>query len=208
MLEIPQERLSQLEALKLEHGSHPDREDGMCVMEAVAWLAGEDHSDAPSCVSPVIRRFLIALNDRYQEEDRQRLKVLIPLVVGTVNPALEEQRRWMLVDWALRTAAPDWLRHLGMTSEADTLAALPEITSREVYNTHRPAIRAIGDAAWARRREAFAAVRAKVAAAVREQLGPNHPRAEAAEAEAEAAEAEEAEGEQGAPLIPQRTLHW
>jgi hypothetical protein len=39
----------------LSHGSHDRREDGMCLMEAVAFLAGERHSDRgatqrPPCV--------------------------------------------------------------------------------------------------------------------------------------------------------------
>jgi hypothetical protein len=35
--------------LILKQGSHTAREYGMCAMEAVAWLAGEPHSDTPTC---------------------------------------------------------------------------------------------------------------------------------------------------------------
>ena len=40
-----------LDGIVLDKGAHDTREDGVCVMEAVAWYAGEDHSDAPACVS-------------------------------------------------------------------------------------------------------------------------------------------------------------
>jgi len=35
------ERLKQIEALALSSGSHEDFEHGMCVMEAVSFVAGE-----------------------------------------------------------------------------------------------------------------------------------------------------------------------
>ena len=38
----------------LAHGAHDSPADGLCAMEAAAWLAGEPHSDHPACVSPVI----------------------------------------------------------------------------------------------------------------------------------------------------------
>ena len=43
-----------LDAITLARGAHDRRTDGVCVMEAVAWRAGEDHSDRPECASPVI----------------------------------------------------------------------------------------------------------------------------------------------------------
>jgi len=43
-----------LDAITLASGAHDRRTDGVCVMEAVAWWAGEDHSDRPECASPVI----------------------------------------------------------------------------------------------------------------------------------------------------------
>jgi len=43
----------QIETVVLAQGSHPDK-DAMCVMEAVAYVAGEDWSDHPQCAAPVI----------------------------------------------------------------------------------------------------------------------------------------------------------
>jgi hypothetical protein len=42
-----------LETLTLAHGAHDRREQGVCLMEAVAWWAGKEHTDHPPCVSPV-----------------------------------------------------------------------------------------------------------------------------------------------------------
>ena len=54
-----------------------------CVMEAVAYVAGEEWSDHPECASTVISAFLRSWNDSLSDEDRQMLKPLIPKLVGT-----------------------------------------------------------------------------------------------------------------------------
>lgn len=51
-----------LDTLQLAFGGH-DPGDDMCVMEAVAYLAGEPWSDRPECASPVIGAFLRSWND-------------------------------------------------------------------------------------------------------------------------------------------------
>jgi hypothetical protein len=43
----------------LRHGSHESPQDGLCAMEWVAYLAGEKHSDYPSCVDLALRGFAI-----------------------------------------------------------------------------------------------------------------------------------------------------
>lgn len=40
----------------LRHGSHESPQDGLCAMEWVAYLAGEKHSDYPSCVDLALQR--------------------------------------------------------------------------------------------------------------------------------------------------------
>ena len=66
-------------------GSYELRQQGVCLMEAVAWYAGENHSDMPACVSPVLRRYGMSLNDRLPAERRQELKAFIPRLVGTAG---------------------------------------------------------------------------------------------------------------------------
>ena len=40
--------------LLLANGGHKSADDGMCLMEAVAYVAGEPHSDSPACASPIL----------------------------------------------------------------------------------------------------------------------------------------------------------
>ena len=45
--------LSELaEIIRLDKGAHSTPQDGVCVNELTAWIAGERHSDHPECASP------------------------------------------------------------------------------------------------------------------------------------------------------------
>ena len=71
-------RTLDLDSLTLLTGSHgPNDAQRMCVMEAVAYVAGEDWSDHPACASPVIGAFLRSWNDTLNNEDRQQFKPYI-----------------------------------------------------------------------------------------------------------------------------------
>lgn len=95
------ERLTRLETIELLSGGHPP-DDGLCVMEAVAWLAGETHSDHPTCACPVISGFLRRLNDRLPDDLRQQLKPLIPRLIGSrsTDRAVVLRRAHLAADWA------------------------------------------------------------------------------------------------------------
>ena len=117
---ILQDRMAQIEALSLSSGSHADFERGACVMEAVAYVAGEPWSDAPSCACPVITNFCVSWNDALPNDaDRDRLlKPLIPLIVGTRSTReVEERRSYLALDWLIRVYTPKWM---------DTVPALHE----------------------------------------------------------------------------------
>jgi len=62
-----------LTTLTLLSGSHARRAQGVCAMEAVAWLAGEPHSDAPACTALPLRKFVIGTNDWMTGEERRLL---------------------------------------------------------------------------------------------------------------------------------------
>src|SRR4051812_46460937 len=47
------DRLLALSEIHLQHGSHSSVSDGMCAMEAAAWIAGEPHSDHPELPPPM-----------------------------------------------------------------------------------------------------------------------------------------------------------
>lgn len=71
-----------LSEIILVPGSHSNRSYGVCAMEAVAWLAGEEHSDTPECVNLYVRSVIILLNDRGGDHERDKLKYYLPHVIG------------------------------------------------------------------------------------------------------------------------------
>ena len=73
-----------LDRVELVGGSIGDPGQGrMCLMSLVAFLAGEGHSDAPGCASPVVQAFAVAVNDHMPRAARQRLKPFAPRIIGT-----------------------------------------------------------------------------------------------------------------------------
>lgn len=110
-VQIIEERLKKVMGLNIKAGAHSPNST-FCVMEAVAFVAGESWSDHPECVCPVIATFLRSWNDGLPNDaERDRLlKSLIPLVVNTRNEALEEKRSLLCADWLVRVHTPAWLR--------------------------------------------------------------------------------------------------
>ena len=152
----------ELETITLESGGHATREEGVCAMEAVAWLAGEPHSDAPECASPVIAAFLRSWNDALPtDEGRQRLLLpLLPLAVDTrADDDTELWRSYMALDWLVRVHTVAWLRLAGLGDHAEALSGLAEITGPATMEKALPALNTAwsaagaaagdaGDAAW------------------------------------------------------------
>jgi hypothetical protein len=100
----------------------------MCVMEAVAYLAGEPWGDRPRCASSVIGALLRALNDAAPEDSRQALKAAVPWVVGTsADSAMEVMRSWMVMDWHVRTVPAAWLTLANCHADAAALAGAGEV---------------------------------------------------------------------------------
>ena len=100
--------------LVLLNGSHDKESFGreMCVMESVAYVAGEEHTDRPACACPVISAFLRSWNDSIRD-DAHRTELLapfIPRLVGTVSTAeVARMRADLALDWLTRVNTPAWL---------------------------------------------------------------------------------------------------
>ena len=154
------ERLAQI--ARLYKGAH-NPNGKMCAMEAAAFVAGEKWSDHPNCTCPVIGAFMRSWNDGI-EDDAERTALLLPLIpkiVGTRgSKKLEQRRATMAADWLIRTHTVAWLRLAKLDKQADTLAALPEITDFAQFPSLMPALEAVrhdaaaawdaaGAAAWA-----------------------------------------------------------
>ncbi len=130
-----------LESLALSAGPHAEDSGEFCVMEAAAHTAGEDWSDRPSSVSPLVGEILRSLNDAMCDGDRQTLKQVIHILPGSRGDgALEAARAWMAMDWHCRRWASTWLRQVGCADEGEALAKTGVIVDAE---TLRAALRAL-----------------------------------------------------------------
>ncbi len=118
-VEILPDRLSRFLAevhLRRGVGAGANGKIDVCAMQAAEWLVGGiGDTDAPDCVDPVIRRFMIRLNDAcgtrsynyYKDEWRDELKPYVVRSINTRSGASTIHRRaFMCADWILRTIAP------------------------------------------------------------------------------------------------------
>ena len=145
-----------VETLTLLHGAHSSRKDGVCLLEAVAWAAGEKHSDKPACVCPVLAEFGRTWNDQLTDDLRQRLKPFVSRLVGTKgSEALERRRSLLALDWLIRTYVPAWLRLAGHAEEAEALERAGEIVDDETALAVATAVRAADAKATAARNAAW-----------------------------------------------------
>jgi hypothetical protein len=158
-----------LNTLTIASGGHASLDDGACVMEAVAYVAGERWSDHPQCASRVISAFLRAWNDAMNDEDRQQLKPLVPRLVGTAaSDEVELRRSWMALDWYCRVSAPTWLRLAGLNDIAVAIEATEPIVDSASATRAQGALAQAPSEADAARAAAWAAARDAARAAARD----------------------------------------
>ena len=151
---------SQLADLHLEKGGHASPINGMCFMEAVAYLTGEPHSDRPECVSPVLGSWGREVNDAMPTDRRQELKAFIPEMVGTAGDGKDEARGFMCADFAVRVIAPMALGAAGLSDHATKLRELPEIVDKKTATVAAAAAYRASAAAYPAAYAAAAAYRA------------------------------------------------
>ena len=138
-----------LKDITLKSGNHARRGmKSVCLMEAVAWFAGEKHTDHPECVSPVLAAFGRTWNDGMRSDaEREQLKQYIPLLVGTKSmPEVEEERAWLATDWLARVCAPVWLRLAKLDSHAEALLRLEPLVNAKIAALAQPTLDAVRDA--------------------------------------------------------------
>ena len=118
-----------LEDITLDVGAHGDMFRGKaCIMEAAALLAGKPKTDHPPCVSPTIGAFLRPMNDGPFKAHLDLLKPYAPRLLNTVADAqIEQQRAWLLQDYATRVFAPLAFDAAELTEEAAKLRALAPV---------------------------------------------------------------------------------
>ena len=143
-----------LASLDLVSGQGTGAPGSRCAMQEVrAWLDLDARSDdAPECVSPVIRTYVIGLNDA-SPATRAALRPLLPSILGTVGSLeLEHRRSLRALDWLIREYLPAFLGLVpALSSHAATLRALPPVSDDNAAAAGvvvRAAKDATRDAAW------------------------------------------------------------
>jgi hypothetical protein len=102
--------LRDLPKVKLTRGSHSLPAHGLCLMELVAWIAGERHSGHPNCACPALSAYGRALNDLIPGEWRDELLLPIaPMLIGTVDHVGQHKRVEHLVMTLIREILPSQL---------------------------------------------------------------------------------------------------
>jgi hypothetical protein len=81
------------QTVTLARGKHTSPRGGACVMELASMLAGEEFTDRPASVCPVVAAFLRAYNDAVDDRRRQELYAYAGAAVGTRGAAALSRRR-------------------------------------------------------------------------------------------------------------------
>jgi hypothetical protein len=81
------------QTVTLARGKHTSPRGGACVMELASMLAGEEFTDRPASVCPVVGAFLRAYNDAVDDRRRQDLYGCAAAAVGTRASAAVTRRR-------------------------------------------------------------------------------------------------------------------
>lgn len=74
--------------ITLSEGAHLHPKEGMCVMECVAYIMGEVHTDHPMCADPIIGCLAIRMNDSLPSAYRQRLLQYVLRIAGSSTDKL------------------------------------------------------------------------------------------------------------------------
>ncbi len=139
--------------IRLTARANADASAGLTVLEAVALLSGEEHSDAPASVCPVLSEFVRVLGIAMPDFLRTQLLVpLVPTLADTRDPAseganalqstpLERDRGRALAMWAINWLASQVLSAAGLYSHAavSASATVPGIPA-ELAEAHAAAV--------------------------------------------------------------------
>ena len=156
MTATPAPRALNLATLSLAAGSHNMTDGEMGLLEAVGYLAGEEWSNHPRCVCPVLGAFGRRLNDRLPYSKRQRLVPLIPELVGTAGDGYQQARGYVATDWVVRTYLHEWLKLTDRipAEAAKRIAQLPPIADLATVRVAGAVVREIREQADQAREQA------------------------------------------------------
>jgi len=175
----------------LSGGSHDEGSEDLCIMEAIAFIEREPHSDTPKCTAPEVAHFCQGLNDAMPQEYRDKLWFYAERIAGTASPEHTQERLDYLAQAACNKFAamacegiipPHFVTALRLAQTNDEIqtaiaaaldaAGVADLVSDRVARAARDAVRAVAlAAARAASRDAraasCAAARAALSAAAR-----------------------------------------
>ena len=112
----------------LSRGAHTSPKAGACAMEYVSFLAGEEWSDSPACVHPVIAAMARSVNDRLGDEERQTLLPLLARTMGTAPTGTDEEQCRLSV--ALAVWSAEQVTHQAQTAATRAARAAAACAAR------------------------------------------------------------------------------
>jgi hypothetical protein len=113
------------QTVRLDRGRHMSPSEGACVMELASMLAGEQFSDHPRSVCPVIGSLLRAYNDSVDDSHRQDLYACAAKVVGSASGEdVQITRARCLREWARSHRPHHWT--YGLASRVRALLGDPD----------------------------------------------------------------------------------
>ena len=177
----------------LRRGNSDDPRNGACLLDAVSWFEYGHLGDHPDCVCPVFAAYGRVINDAMSDAGRQRLKVLIYRLIGTVDPASERARGEYFAWAAIRVFLPLALDAVGKRDEAERFRNFSG-SLKEAAEAARAVAAAAAEAVAAAAAEAVAAAAAEAVAAAAARAAEAVAAEAAARAEVEDAMIEVFEG--------------
>ncbi len=117
----------------LEENSHDTAEDGVCLMEAVAWIAGEEHSDHPKCACPVLTSLGIEINDSTDDFGRQLLIQAIPALIGSATK--NKKTLFRRARRAVELAVEQFMLSISVMSSLHDLSTVDRLLADELAST-------------------------------------------------------------------------
>ncbi len=141
--------LTGLETIELLSGSHSGPTQGMCAMEAVAFLATGEWTDMPPCVPYAVARLSQRCNDGFRSNaDRTAwMRARAPYILRAKSGADADRQRAYVAAEIAREVAVAPLRARGRDTSA--IDACAPITDGASARAVRDALRKADDAAYA-----------------------------------------------------------
>ena len=164
MINYKEERLKEIQAMVLRHGTGENLDDRLCIMQAVDYVASGSLSDYPSCACPFLTSYAIGLNDCWNEKDRQLLKPFIEKLIGTRDNETIV-RAHLVIHRLITVILPLLTDHLKMPYDSAKLRSFQPgewLAMKDFCNDLRPRIRK--DAYAAAAADAYASAAAYAAA--------------------------------------------